>query len=147
MSLTRSALISQFLRDCQALRDALIGLNNAQLSDPTFSANGTLHDRLSIISAHYYRAGEILAHYLHLQADPPLEEDDTWRQVAIAERVEWSLADMLADLEDAWAFYDDMLHTLSDEGVEWYVRTVNGSMARVAFDASREVSAWRLRSS
>ncbi len=147
MSLTRSALISQFLRDCQALRDALIGLTNTQLSDATFSTNGTLRTRLSVISAHYYRLGEILAHHLGRQADEPLDDDLFWRKEAINDRQEWTLVDLQGDLEDAWVFYGEMLHALTDEDVEWYVRMVTGAMARVAFEASREVSAWRLRSS
>ncbi len=147
MSLTRSALISQFLRDCQSLRDALIGVTNTQLGDATFNAGGSLRVRLSIVAAHYYRMGEVLAFYLHRQSDAPLEEDATWKLNAIEDRAEWMLSDLQADLDDAWEFYDEMLHALDDEGAEWYVRRVSGAMQRVAFDASREVSAWRLRSS
>jgi len=147
MSLTRSALISQFLRDCQALRDAMVGLTSVQLTDPTFSLKGSLRTRLSIVAAHYYRLGEMIAHYLGLQFDKPLDDSETWRTDAIAFRREWALVDLQADLEDAWEFYSEMLHALNDESVEWYVHNVTGAMIRVAFEASREVSAWRLRSS
>lgn len=147
MSLTRSALISQFFRDCQALRDALIGLTNSQLSDPSFNADGSLRMRLSIVAAHYYRLGEILAHHLGRQLDEPLDNDLLWRAEAIRDRQDWGLVDLQGDLEDSWVFYGEMLHAMSDHDMEWYVRTVTGAMARVAFEASREVSAWRLRSS
>ncbi len=147
MSLTRSALISQFLRDCQALRDALIGLTTPQISDPTFNSAGSLRARLSLVAAHYYRIAEALAYRLQRQYDAPLEEDEAWRKEAINDRREWSLVDLQGDLEDAWVLYGEMLHILSDEDIEWFVRNIPGALTRAAFDASREVSAWRLRSS
>ncbi len=146
MSLTRTALISQFSRDCQSLRDALIGLTHSQLSDESFHPSWTLRSRLSLVAAHYFRLGEAIAHRLHRQADAPLDEDERWRKEAVDDRADWPLADLQSDLEDAWEYYREMIDAMTDDEIEWYVRHIDGALTRVAFDASREVSAWRLRS-
>src|SRR5438045_3232169 len=101
MSQTRSALISQFKRDIQALRDALIGLSDAQLADPTFNGNTTLRERLSVIAAHYYRLGESVAFRMGQQGDKPLDEDAVWHKEAVEWREEWPLSALQEDLEDA----------------------------------------------
>lgn len=144
MSQTRSALISQFLRDIQALRDALTGISNIQLSDPTFNSSGTLRERLAIIAAHYYRLGESIAFRLGQQGDKPLEETVAWQREAVEWREEWTLSAMQEDLEDAWEFYREMLYALSDDEMEWYVRHIEGALTRPALETSREITAWRL---
>jgi hypothetical protein len=144
MSQTRSALISQFKRDIQALRDALIGLSDTQLDDPTFNGNTTLRERLSVIAAHYYRLGESVAFRMGRQGDKPLEEDATWHKEAVEWREEWPLSALQEDLEDAWEFYREMLYALSDDELEWFVRHIEGALTRPALETSREITAWRL---
>jgi len=144
MSQTRSALISQFKRDIQALRDALIGLSDAQLDDSTFNGNTTLRERLSVIAAHYYRLGEAVAFRMGRQGDKPLEEDATWHKEAVEWREEWPLSALQEDLEDAWEFYREMLYALSDDELEWFVRHIEGALTRPALETSREITAWRL---
>lgn len=145
MSQTRSTVISQFMRDSQALRDAMIGLTNSQLSASGFHPSLTLRERLAVIAAHYYRLGESIAFRSGQQADRPLEEDEDWHKAAATERENWTLSALQDDLEDAWEFYRKMLHTLSDDELEWYVRHIDGALSRPAFDASREIIVWRLR--
>jgi hypothetical protein len=144
MSQTRSALISQFMRDIQALRDSLIGLSNSQLSDTTFNPNVTLRERLSVIAAHYYRLGEAIAYRLGRQGDKPLEENTLWLREAIEGRDEWPLSALQDDLDEAWEFYREMLFALSDDELEWYVRHIEGALTRPALETSREITAWRL---
>jgi hypothetical protein len=143
----RDSLLSQFMRDCQSLRDALIGLTQTQIADPSFSAEGTLRDRLAVVTAHYYRMGEVLAHRMGLQLDAPLDEaDPRWRAEAIGDRDEWALSELQADLEDAWTFYRELLVALDERAAEFHLRTAEVGQSRMAFEASRDISAWRLRS-
>ncbi len=143
----RDSLISQFMRDCQTLRDALIGLTQSQIADPSFSSDGTLRDRLAVVAAHYYRMGEVLAYRMGLQLDPPLDEaEPRWRAEAISLRADWSLSELQDDLEDAWTFYRELLLALDARAAEFHLRTAEIGQARAAFEASREISAWRLRS-
>src|SRR5512136_1191109 len=100
MSLARLAILSQFHRDIQALRDALIGLNNAQLVDPSFDAESTVAERLALVAAYYVREGELLAYQSGQQNDPPLDDDESWRIEAIRTRINWNLLEMQNDLED-----------------------------------------------
>ncbi len=144
MSQTRSALISQFVRDIQALRDALTGISNTHLADPTFNPTLTLRERLSVIAAHYYRLGESIAFRLGRQGDKPMEEDVVWQKEAAEWREEWTLTALQEDLEDAWEFYREMLYALSDDEMEWYVRHIEGALTRPALETSREITAWRL---
>lgn len=145
MSDTRSLLVSQFTRDTQALRDALVGVTHSHLSDPTFGERLTLRERLSLIAAHYYRLGEAIAYRTGQQPDSPLPEDMLWRQEAIADRDGWQLVALLEDLEEAWQFYYALLLDIPANDLEWHVQHVVGALSRPAFEASREINTWRLR--
>ncbi len=146
MSLARLAILSQFHRDIQALRDALIGLNNAQLVDPSFDADSTVAERLALVAAYYVREGEILAYQAGQQNDPPLDDDETWHLEAVRSRSNWTLLEMQNDLEDAWAFYGQMLRDASDSDYLAYLQAHEGALQRPAYELSREIGAWRLRS-
>ncbi len=145
MSLARLAVISQFRRDTQALRDALTGLTHSQLSDPSFQA-GTVQERLALVAAHYYREGEVLAYQAGQQFDPPMEPDDEWQMEETNLRCGWMLSELQADMEDAWAFYDEMLKEVTENDYMAYIQSHNGMIPRVAYELSREITMWRLRS-
>ncbi len=145
MSLARAVILSQFQRDIQGLRDALIGLSQSQLVDPSFHPESTLAERLSLVSAHYFREGEVLAFQCGMQNDPPMEADDDWHFEAIRSRFDWTLYELQADLEDAWAFFGQMLRDVDDSEYLSYLQRHNGMLPRPAYELSREINVWRLR--
>jgi hypothetical protein len=146
MSFARLAILSQFHRDVQALRDALIGLTNSQLADPSFDTECTLAERLALVAAYYFREGEILAYLSGQQNDLPLEDDETWHLEAVRTRLNWTLTELESDLEDAWDFYGQMLRESSDSDYLTYLQSRKGIMPRPAYELSREIGAWRMRS-
>ncbi len=145
MSLARAVFLSQFHRDIQGLRDALIGLTYSQLVDPSFHPESTLSERLALLAAHYFREGEVLAYECGQQNDPPLDADDQWHLEAIHSRFDWTLLELQADLEDAWMFYGQMLRDVDDIGYMAYLQSHNGMLPRPAYELSREINIWRLR--
>jgi|GEM_PF-977415 hypothetical protein len=145
MSLARIVFLNQFQRDTQALRDSLVGLTQNQLVDPSFDTESTLAERLALVAAHYYREGEVLAHQAGQQFDPPMDDDTLWHLEAIRSRYDWTLSELEADLEDAWAFYGELLRGVSESDYLAYMQRHHGLLPRPAYELSREISVWRMR--
>jgi len=87
----------------------------------------------------------LLAYQAGLQYDPPMEPDDGWHLEAVNMRCRWMLSELQADLEDAWSFYDQMLREVAESDYMAYVQSHNGAIPRLAYELSREITAWRLR--
>ena len=130
MLLARAALIFQFNRDIQMLRDTLVGITQRQLADPGFHPETTLQESLALLAGYYFHEGEVLAHKSGRQFDPPLDTDDSWRADVLRGRDEWTLATLQNDLEDAWEFYAQMLRDVADSDYVAYVQYHNGNVPR-----------------
>lgn len=145
MANTRTTLVNQFTRDVLMLTDALVGITPSDLDDPSFGPGQMLRDRLAVVAGHFWRMGEVFAYRMNLQADPPIIPDATWRHELAMQCAEWTLLQFQDELDEAWDFYREMLHAMSDDDLEWVMHHTSGAMDRPAWDASRDISAWRLR--
>ena len=146
MLLARAALIFQFNRDIQMLRDTLVGLTERQLVDPGFHPETNLQESLALLAAYYFHEGEVLAHKSGRQFDPPLDPDDIWRADIIRSTEEWTLTGLQSNLENAWEFYAQMLRDVADSEYVSYVQYHNGNVPRFAHELSRKIASWRMRS-
>ena len=145
MSLARIVFVSQFQRDIQALRDSLVGLTQSQLVDPSFDTESTLAERLALVSAHYFREGEVLAYQSGQQNDEPMDDDTLWHLEALRTRFGWSLSELQTDMEDAWTFYGDLLREVPENDYLSYMQRHHGLLPRPAYELSREIGVWRMR--